>query len=256
MLKKLYFKLKWVSQIMGTVILHPILSLCFLKELMTFLSQSKLSFFDRVHFRITPYLLDKTEKLDVEPHYTYHTAWAARRLRETAPEKHVDISSNRFFATLVSAFVPMDYYEYRPADLYLSGLESKQANVLNLPFADNSIDSLSCMHVVEHIGLGRYGDPVDCDADKKAALELQRVLSVGGNLFFVVPIGKAYQVQFNGQRIYAYEDVLGMFPTMKLREFSLIPDDWQAHKGIVENASPELASKQNYGCGCFIFTKV
>jgi hypothetical protein len=36
------------------------------------------------------------------------------------------------------------------------------------------------MHVVEHIGLGRYGDPIDPDGDLKAISELKRVVQKRG----------------------------------------------------------------------------
>ena len=38
------------------------------------------------------------------------------------------------------------------------------------------------MHVVEHIGLGRYGDQVDPDGDLMAMKELERVTAKLGKL--------------------------------------------------------------------------
>ena len=63
------------------------------------------------------------------------------------------------FRRIGSAFVPIEHYDYRPPDIRLDNLESGFADLLNLPFSDRSIASLSCMHVVEHVGLGRYGEP-------------------------------------------------------------------------------------------------
>lgn len=232
---------------------HPIYFFKYIKQAKVFfdLSHGEGNFITN----LTPFLLDATENLQIEPHYTYHTAWAARRIREISPNKHVDISSHRMFATLVSAFVPFEYYEFRPAELYLSGLTSKRGDLLELPMESGSIQSMSCMHVVEHLGLGRYGDPIDPLADKKATKELSRVLAKQGNLLFVVPVGSEYIVQFNGQRIYTYDMVIEMFSDLELVEFSLIPDDWKFHKGIIENANPTLAYEQRYGCGCFWFRK-
>ena len=77
------------------------------------------------------------------------------------------------------------------------------------------------MHVVEHIGLGRYGDPVDYDGDLKAIAELQRVLAPGGNLFFVVPVGQP-RIMFNAHRVYSLRtDFVEAFNTFELKEFSL-----------------------------------
>lgn len=198
-------------------------------------------------------LFDTTSKTFFDTHYIYHPAWAARILAKTKPEKHIDISSSLSFCSIVSAFVPIDFYDYRPADLKLSNLNSKKADLLNLPFSNESINSLSCMHTVEHIGLGRYGDPIDPDGDIKAINELKRVLAKDGNLLFVVPIGKP-KIQFNAHRIYSYTQIIDYFKNLKLVEFSLIPDNAK-EIGIINNATQKQSDEQNYGCGCFWFVK-
>lgn len=201
-----------------------------------------------------PCLGEKTVQTEFDRHYVYHTSWAARVLAETKPERHIDISSSLFFAGIVSAFIPVDFYDYRPADLKLSDLKSKEADLMSLPFPDNSLDSLSCMHVVEHIGLGRYGDPIDPIGDQKATTELARVLAANGNLLFVVPVGKTAKIAFNAHRIYSYQTVLNLFTNLTLKEFALIPEG-RENGGLIRNADPERLSKENYACGCFLFNK-
>lgn len=200
-----------------------------------------------------PQIKDKTKTTGFDAHYVYHPAWAARIIEKTKPKKHIDISSTLNFSTMLSAFIPVEFYDYRPADLKLSNLTSDKADLTSLPFEDNSIESLSCMHTVEHIGLGRYGDPLDPDGDLKAIKELTRVLANNGNLLFVIPIGKP-KIQFNAHRIYSYEQIINYFKELKLIEFSLIPDDC-LNSGIIYNATKDEADKQEYGCGCFWFTK-
>ena len=136
----------------------------------------------------------------------------------------------------------------------LSGLSSEHADLYKLPFEDKSISSLSCMHVVEHIGLGRYGDPMDYDGDLKAISELKRVISSGGNLLFVVPIGKN-KIMYNAHRVYSYAQIVSHFKNFELIEFSLIQDD-ELGDNIIENAPENLADKQTYGCGLFWFKKL
>ena len=199
-----------------------------------------------------PCLYDRTAETAFDRHYIYHPAWAARILSETKPEVHTDISSTLAFCTLVSAFVPVRFYDYRPADLKLSHLVSEHADLTALPFESGSILSLSCMHTIEHIGLGRYGDPLDANGDLKAIEELKRVLAPGGTLLFVVPVGKP-RVLFNGHRIYSFEQIENYFSGLPLEEFALIPDDPKL--GLISPASPDLVSAQNYGCGCFRFQR-
>ena len=200
-----------------------------------------------------PCLDDKTTTTGFDRHYLYHPAWAARVLAETRPAKHIDISSTLNFSSMLSAFLPVDFYDFRPANVYLSNFESKAADILSLPFADNSIESLSCMHVVEHIGLGRYGDRLDPDGDIKAMAELVRVVAINGNLLFVVPVGRP-RIQFNAHRVFSYEQIIESFSSMELVQFALISEDPDT-SGLILNASALDVAKQNYGCGCFWFRK-
>lgn len=198
-------------------------------------------------------LEDKTQETGFDRHYIYHPAWAARVLSKIRPSRHTDISSTLNFCAIVSAFFPVDFYDYRPAPLYLSGLNSRAANLLGLPFADESVESLSCMHVIEHVGLGRYGDPIDPSGDIKAIRELCRVLQPGGNLLVVVPIGDPC-VQFNAHRVYRHRDFISYFDGLELVEFALIPDG-SAPYGLLYSPSEEEVNSQKYGCGCYWFRK-
>ena len=197
-----------------------------------------------------PCIKDKTIKTGFDAHYVYHTSWAARKVKEINPEKHVDISSSLYFSGLVSAFIPVDFYDYRPAELKLSNLKSAHCDLTALDFSDNSIKSLSCMHTIEHIGLGRYGDPIDPEGDLKAIKELKRVLAQDGYLLFVVPVGKP-RIEYNAHRIYSYEMIREYFKELELKEFSLVDDN----NNFIENADKELVKIQKYACGCFLFKK-
>jgi SAM-dependent methyltransferase len=199
------------------------------------------------------FLYDQSESIQFEPHYTYHPAWAARVIAKIQPERHVDISSTLGFVTMLSAFVKTDYFEWRPPNLKLSDLSCSHANLLALPFNSDSISSLSCMHVVEHAGLGRYGDPVDIHGDLKAISELKRVLSPGGDLLFVVPIGGQAKILFNAQRTYSYEIVMDAFSDFELVEFALILED--ANGMVYNDDARNQVKRQEQGCGCFWFKK-
>lgn len=197
-----------------------------------------------------PCLTDKAKATPFDPHYLYHTAWAARKIKEINPPLHVDIGSNLYFCSLLSAFVPVRFFDYRPAELRLSNLKSGKADLLSLPFKDRSVYSLSCMHTIEHVGLGRYGDPIDPDGDLKAISELKRVIAEDGNLLFVVPVGKP-KIMFNAHRIYSYDQIMKYFSNFSLKEFSLITDAGK----FIENADAFSVDGQSYACGCFWFKK-
>lgn len=202
---------------------------------------------------VYPQIKDKTITTGFDRHYVYHTAGAIRKILDIKPEFHTDISSSLYFSTALSASIPVKFYDYRPAKLKLEGLTCDQADLTALPFPDQSLKSLSCMHTIEHIGLGRYGDPIDSEGDLKAIKELKRVLAVGGSLLFVVPIGQP-KIEFNAHRIYSYQMIMDIFSDLKLKEFYLIPETEQGGDPIY-NANQEIVDQQNYACGCFWFIK-
>jgi hypothetical protein len=201
-------------------------------------------------------LNEKTSTTSFERHYMYHTAWAARVLQQIKPEVHKDFSSSLFFNVISSAFVPIEFYDYRPAELILENFKTNHADLTKLDFEDNSIKSLSCMHVVEHIGLGRYGDELDYNGDLKAIKELARVLTPDGDLLFVVPVGGKAKIMFNAHRIYQPKQIIKLFQAegLVLKEFTMIPEE--AEDGaLVQNPVQKLIDKQEYACGCFWFSK-
>ena len=202
---------------------------------------------------LSPCLQDDTETTGFDRHYVYHTSWAARILASFRPECHVDISSSLYFCGIVSAFIPVRHFEYRPPDIAMDKLSAGAVDICGLDFEDGSLPSISCMHVVEHVGLGRYGDPLDPDGDLKAIAELKRVLAPSGSLLFVVPIGEP-RVMFNAHRIYSYNQITSYFSDLELKEFALIPDRAE-DGGLIRGASPAMAGAQEYGCGCFWFRK-
>lgn len=201
-----------------------------------------------------PCLEDNTSYTTYDRHYVLHTAWAARVLNSLKPVVHYDVSSSLYFNAILSAFIPVKFYDFRPAKMVIPNLESNTGNLLNLPFESGTISSLSCMHTIEHIGLGRYGDTMDYNGDLKAINELKRVVRSGGNLLVVVPIAHKPVIRFNAHRIYSSEQFVSYFEGFQLMEFCLIPEK-ESEGEFVINPPAELLEQSRYDCGCFWFRK-
>lgn len=197
-----------------------------------------------------PQLHDNTSHTAVEAHYFNLNGWAMRRIVADAPAQHVDVGSQSMFVNLLSAVVPVVFVDYRPVVANITGLSNCGADILNLPFADNSITSLSCLHVAEHVGLGRYGDSLNPAGTRLACAELKRVLAPGGNLFFAVPVGSP-RVCFNAHRVHAPEMIVDYFRDLELIEMSGEHDDGR----FVEHVSPAEFNASDYACGMFWFRK-
>lgn len=197
-----------------------------------------------------PQLHDRTGATGVDAHYFYTNGWAMRRIVAQRPAQHVDVGSQTMFINLLSAVLPVTFVDYRPLEAHMEGLTNRSGDILNLPFADGSIASLSCLHVAEHIGLGRYGDPLNPDGTRQACAELQRMLAPGGNLYFAVPVGSP-RVCFNAHRIHAPQTVLKYFAELELVELSGVHDDGR----FVERVGLDEFTESRYACGMFWFRK-
>ena len=202
---------------------------------------------------VLPVLHDRFRKAgSVRNHYFWQDIWAARILRERKVTQHVDVGSRiDGFVAHVLLFCEVTYVDIRPLDVEVEGLKCMCGSILDLSFVDESISSLSSLHVIEHIGLGRYGDEVNPDGHLQAAAELKRVLAPGGILLVGLPIGRE-RLCFDGHRIFDPSTVLEMFSPLKLSEFSYIDDRCGS---IHRNGSIDDARQCDYGCGLFIFER-
>lgn len=220
----------------------------FLKDLIIY---SRLSNAEKISLLdVQPCLAEKTKTTRFDTHYFYQDIWAAKKIFASKTKNHIDVGSRIDFVGFLSSFTKVTFVDIRPIETNLENFQSTKGNILSLPFEDNSISSLSCLHVAEHIGLGRYGDSLDPLGTKKACRELARVLAKGGNLYFSVPIGKP-RLCFNAHRIHSADQILQYFNGLKLIEFSGVDDMGSFRENIEINAFKEA----DYACGLFWFKK-
>jgi SAM-dependent methyltransferase len=188
----------------------------------------------------------------VPMHYFLQDIWVARYVFSRRITHVVDIGSrlDGYIAHLL-AFCRVTYVDVRPLNIEVDNLEFIGGNITSLPFDDSSVSCLSSLHVIEHIGLGRYGDPVDPEGHLKAATEIQRVLVPGGLLVLSTVLGQE-RLCFDAHRIFDPETVYSMFNGMTIETFCLIDDKGDK---VIESATFEAAKACSYGCGIFVLKK-
>jgi len=191
---------------------------------------------------ICPCLQDRTGCTPVEPTYLLQDSWFARKIREQKPPSHVDVGSSARTMTLIAQFVPVTFVDIRPVEIGLPGFTFLGGSILELPFPDRSLGSVSSLCVIEHIGLGRYGDAFDALGSEKAAAELRRVLGPGGNLYVSVPVDDKCRIYFNAHRAFSREYFLQLFPDLKLIEECYIYD---------RSTSPSYDPQRGFGTGLY-----
>ena len=207
-------------------------------------------------FEPYPCLFDRSATTGIDAHYFHQAVWAARHIHASGTTTHVDIGSQVLFVGMLTAFTDVTFVDIRPVELALERYRGLHGSITALPFEDASVASLSCLHVMEHIGLGRYGDPIDPDGARKAAAEIARVLAPGGRALLSTPIGSA-RVQFNGQRVFAAGQFLSMFGGLVLSEFCLVDARGEFRTGV-DPSEPDLreaGTGADCGLGLFVLEK-
>ena len=203
-------------------------------------------------FHFMPRIFDKDPASHTfDKHYVYMDRWAFKHLLENRPKEHADVGSSIRFLSMASALTQLKFVDIRPVRLDFNNFECIQGSILQLPFADHSVESLSCLHVAEHIGLGRYGDPLDPGGTIKACRELERVLAPGGRLYFALPVGKP-ATYFNAHRVHNPKTILEYFSRLKLTDFATVNDLGR----FIANANIHDYENATYACGMFGFIKI
>jgi SAM-dependent methyltransferase len=188
----------------------------------------------------------------VPEHYFLQDIWAATYLYRKNISSVVDVGSRLDgYISHLLVFCQVTYVDIRPLSIDIANLKFIPGNITSLPFEDESVSILTSLHVIEHIGLGRYGDPIDPRGHRAAATELARVLAPGGILIVSTVVGFE-KLRFDAHRIFSPNTVLEMFSNLDLESFNLIDDDGRE---VFENSELKAGEECNYGCGIFVFTK-
>lgn len=200
---------------------------------------------------IYPILDDKTKETGVDYQYLYQQLWVFNEVVKNKPKSHYDIGSTYQMSGYIAGITKAHFVDIRPIKADISNLEVIAGSIEELPFEDNSIKSLSCLHVIEHIGLGRYGDKLNPNGPRDATRELSRVLDKGGYLYLSTPIGRE-RICFNAHRVFNPETVIKYFDELELVEFNYVDDSGQLHK----NCKISSFSNSEYSLGMFKFRKI
>lgn len=246
LVRRAYYLLQGVSSFLQ---FNPILLvkqyLWFLKEFRLFSNQKKNKNFKKI--RWLPCLTDNLKYTPLEPTYFFQDSWAAKHLFTLKPKHHYDVGSSAKTIGILSQFTPITMIDIRPIELELDGLFFQKGSILDLPFDDNSLDTLSSLCVVEHIGLGRYGDKMDSFGSEKAIKELKRVLKVGGVLLLSVPIDSENKIYFNAHRAFTRDYIIEL-----LDDFKVI--DERYHYGT--KVFDKYDASKGFGTGLYMMEKV
>jgi SAM-dependent methyltransferase len=190
--------------------------------------------------------------------YFSQDLYVAQEIFKRQPIKHLDIGSRiDGFVAHVAAYREIEVIDIRPIDSKVDNIIFVQKDLMqdDERFHD-CCDSLSCLHALEHFGLGRYGDPIDIDGHKKGLLNMSKLLKKGGTAYISVPMGDQ-RIEFNAHRVFSTRYLLHLFePYFNIHSFAYIDDSGLIYKD--EALTEELIDNNyhcHYGCGIFVLTK-
>lgn len=188
-------------------------------------------------------------------HYFHQDLLVARFVHLAAPERHIDVGSRvDGLVAHIASYRAIDVIDIRPLTIsshpYVNYI---QGDLMNLDASLYDIcDSLTCLHAIEHFGLGRYGDPIDPDGHLKGFKNLGRMLRPGGTLYISFPVGRRDEIHFNAHRVFSSTRLLEWSKdTFDLQRFDYVDDAGSLHL----NKSPKDATDLTYGCGIYTLKK-
>jgi hypothetical protein len=159
---------------------------------------------------IMPCLHDRFENSGtVNSEYFWQDLFVAQKIFSSTPSLHCDIGSRiDGFVAHVASFRILEVIDIRPSPHVIPNVKFTRMDLM----ADdmeiiNQYDSISCLHALEHFGLGRYGDLIDPSGWKKGLNNIVSILAIDGVLYLSVPVGKPCVV-FNAHRIFAIDQLI------------------------------------------------
>ena len=212
--------------------------------------------------KVFPCLVDRYQQNgELKGHYFQQDLLVAQRIFNAKPKRHIDVGSRiDGFVAHVASYREIEVFDIRPLTINISNIIFKQMDCMGVLDEGylSCTDSISCLHALEHFGLGRYGDNVDLDGYKKGLCNLAKLLEPNGILYLSVPIGEQ-RLEFDAHRIFDVKYLLQLFSeyALNLVDFSYIDDDGVLHTSVaIEDYFEAASCALRYGCGIFELRKI
>lgn len=192
----------------------------------------------------------------LDEHYFLQDIWMAKKIVQAKTELHYDIGSrvDGFIAHLLVNDIKVNMIDIRPLGVDIEGIAFTRGDATDLSnIEENSIPSLSSLHVVEHFGLGRYGDAIDPQGWIKGLKSMQRIIKSGGYFYFSCPVGLENKLCFNAHRIFDIHEPVETLNQMELIEFAYVKNYKIINVPISDFS--DYIMKDDYACGMYVFRK-
>jgi|SoiMethySBSTD1v2_1073268.scaffolds.fasta_scaffold12513_8 SAM-dependent methyltransferase len=194
--------------------------------------------------------------------YFWQDLLVAQWIYAANPRRHVDIGSRvDGFVAHVASFRQIEMFDVRPISAQVPGIVFRQADLTDprdtASDEDGYCDSLSCLHAIEHFGLGRYGDALDPAGHERGLANMARLLAPGGRFYLSTPVGRE-RVEFNANRVFDPETIIRCAEAngLHLEELTVISNSGKVSRMAPSREELLRLARADYNLGVFVFSKV
>lgn len=194
---------------------------------------------------------------NTDKQYFYQDLLVSQYIFRNKPSRHIDFGSRiDGFVSHVASFRKIEVFDIRNLEIENENIFFKRFDLLKDDIKEKT-DSLSCLHTIEHIGLGRYGDAIAKNGYAIALRKMITLLSENGIFYLSFPISIKNKIEFNNQRIFSPEYILSL--DCVNQKLELVRFDFVDKYGLinlnqnVKKIDPKKIEKNS--CGIFTFRK-
>ncbi|MBU1582715.1 MAG: DUF268 domain-containing protein [Proteobacteria bacterium] len=257
-LKTLCLRIHWVIGVQFGIDFRTMFR--FLKSLPRYirdLQQFRSGYTGRIDFM--PCLHDWYEEAgSTKDEYFLQDLLVARMIFEAKPERHVDIGSRvDGFVAHVASFREIEVFDMRPIVSQIPGVQFTQADLMKpVEGKRGYCDSLSCLHALEHFGLGRYRDLIDPKGFESGLANMAMLIKNQGTFYLSVPIG-VERVEFNANHVFDPRVIVKLAAKnlFHLTALILIRQNGKVEMSALDDVKLTDLAREKYVLGIFIFKK-
>lgn len=160
--------------------------------------------------------------------YFYQDLFVAQMIFDDKPKILADVGSRvDGFVANVASFREITVFDIRELTDKINNVTFLKQDITQ-PF-DNTqkFDMVTCLHALEHFGLGRYGDPIIKDAVHRGIEGLVNLVEDNGILIISTPTGRE-RIEFNANWIFDAQKLCGIFDLLNMKleaVFKFNPED-------------------------------
>ncbi len=203
---------------------------------------------------------------DAEPagsakgHYFHQDLLVASEICRRNPDRHIDVGSSVYgFVSHVASFREIEVLDIRDLSTPWPNIRFTQVDLMDRQAVAQirPADSVSCLHALEHFGLGRYGDPVNFDGWKQGLTALSHLVSPGGVLYLSVPTSFRQRIEFNAHRVFSIPFLAGHLSNdFTVLELAFVDDAGDLHRGLdLNSAEAQRSFDAEYGLSIWLLER-